>query len=619
MKGIPRSFWLFLLFEVIFCVHVDAQVVKIMPIGNSITYDYNQADGSNPRPIGVRISYRYKLYQLLTEAGYTFDFVGSEDSGNDYFQNEEMDDNAGFPGITDAGLASLLQTGINPTNGLTVSQGPYLQTYDADIILLHIGTNDLDESPDDVEEILDVIRSYDSDVFIIVARIINRYKHASSLTTLFNDNVEAMIAARGDERIVSVDMEDGAGIDYWYELDDEIHPNIYSYPKMAVVWFNAIENLNSAPVISAVPQQNTAEDTDFSGLSLDNYVSDDEIDAQMNWTFRLQASSHLSAYIDANRVLHVSPNVADWYGSETLRLIVEDSGNGAFRKKDSIDVIYHVDPVNDPPVISSTPGYFTDEDVEYNYILQASDVDDNIADLSYSAVDLPSWLSFNPTTRVLSGIPTNSDLGNNHVVLRVSDNNTSKDQAFDLVVNNVNDAPVITSEPVLSIQENQGYLYELTASDVDVGDVLSFLAITKPDWMNFAVSSTSAMLVGSPAKTDVGTHTVVLHVSDGEAIDSQRFIVTVTPLSATESFSDDANAYAFPNPVLNKLQIKLPSKEISRIEIYSLSGVVQKQIDSRDTDMVEIDVSELVSGIYAYKVLLKNSIINGKFVKNNTY
>lgn len=616
MKGIVRSFLLLLLLEIFSLLHVSAQVVKIMPMGNSITYDYNQADGSNPRPIGVRISYRYKLYQLLTEAGYTFDFIGSEDSGNDYFQNEEMDDNAGFPGITDAGLANLLLTGINPTNGSTVSQGPYLQTYNADIILLHIGTNDLDESPDDVEEILDVIRFYDSDVFIIVARIINRYKHASTLTTLFNDNVEAMIAARGDERIVSVDMEDGAGINYEYELDDEIHPNVNSYPKMAVVWFNAIENLNSVPVISPVPQQNTAEDTVFPGLSLDNYVTDDESDARMNWTFRLQASSHLSASIDANRVLHVSQKVADWFGSETLRLIVEDSGNGAFIKKDSIDVVYHVNPVNDPPVISSTSEYVTDEDAVYNYILQASDVDNNTADLSYSAVDLPSWLSFNPITRVLSGIPTNSDVGNNHVVLRVSDNNTSKDQAFDIMVHNVNDPPVITSEPVLSIQENQGYLYELTASDVDGGDVLSFSAIKKPGWMSFAASSTSAMLIGNPTNTDVGTHSVVLHVSDGEAIDSQRFIITVAPLSATGRVIDDANAYAFPNPVMNKLQIKLPSKETYRIEIYSLAGVVLKQIDSRYADVVEIDVAELASGIYTYKIFQKNTIICGKFVKD---
>ena len=68
-------------------------------MGNSITFDNNSLDNP-PRPDGVRISYRYKLYQLITEAGYSFDFTGSENAGNNFFQNAEIDDNAGFPGIT---------------------------------------------------------------------------------------------------------------------------------------------------------------------------------------------------------------------------------------------------------------------------------------------------------------------------------------------------------------------------------------------------------------------------------------------------------------------------------------------------------------------------------------
>lgn len=214
------------------------RVIRILPLGDSITYDNRRKD---MRPTGVRLSYRYRLYELLTEADYNFDFVGSENAGNRYL-GDEMDDNAGFPGITDAQLAVLIGTGFSEQRGAQLTPGPYLETYPADVILLHIGTNHVDASPDDVQDILDNIRKSDPDVYIIVARIINRYPY-DEVTTSFNDNVEAMVAGREDTRIVMVDMEDGAGIDYYTDMDDDLHPNHLGYEKMASVWFKALADL----------------------------------------------------------------------------------------------------------------------------------------------------------------------------------------------------------------------------------------------------------------------------------------------------------------------------------------------------------------------------------------
>lgn len=219
-----------------------APPVRIMPLGDSITYGNRRKD---MRPVGVRIAYRYALHNLLESAGYTFDFVGSEDAGERYL-GAEMDDNAGFPGITDEQLAVLISTGYAGHTDRQVTPGPYLETHPADIILLHIGTNHIDSSPDDVEAILDNIRVSDPDVTIIIARIINRYP-TSEVTTTFNDNVEAMVKARADSRIVMVDMEDGAGIDYYTDMDDDLHPNHLGYDKMAAAWFDALTALTTAP------------------------------------------------------------------------------------------------------------------------------------------------------------------------------------------------------------------------------------------------------------------------------------------------------------------------------------------------------------------------------------
>jgi hypothetical protein len=241
---------LFPLLSMLISTTTNAQVIRIMPLGDSITYDNRRSD---IRPNGVRISYRYTLHNLLKSAGCAFDFVGSENFGERYL-GTEMDDNAGFPGITDDQLAVLINTGYSGRTSTQVTPGPYLETYPADIILLHIGTNHVDASPDDVEDILDTIRISDQDVYIIMARIVNRYPH-DDVTTTFNDNVEAMVKARADKRIIMVDMENGAGIDYYTDMDDDLHPNHLGYDKMAVVWYMALIALISTPEFSGAPNQ----------------------------------------------------------------------------------------------------------------------------------------------------------------------------------------------------------------------------------------------------------------------------------------------------------------------------------------------------------------------------
>ena len=47
-----------------------------------------------------------------------------------------------------------------------------------------------------------------------------------------------------------VDMENGAGIDYYTDMDDDLHPNHLGYDKMAAVWFAALDALLSTPEFS---------------------------------------------------------------------------------------------------------------------------------------------------------------------------------------------------------------------------------------------------------------------------------------------------------------------------------------------------------------------------------
>jgi len=183
-----------------------------MPLGDSITSGDNYGDNN---------AFRRVLWELLTGSGYDFDFVGSLQDGNFIERQHE-----GHNGWTDAQIAADVYT--------------FLEVNPAKIVLLHIGTNGLNTNPADVERILDEIDRWENDntetVIVILARIINRQGHVCpnpSTTTTFNNNVAAMASARINDRIVIVDMECGAGLDYQADMADLLHPNITGFSKLA--------------------------------------------------------------------------------------------------------------------------------------------------------------------------------------------------------------------------------------------------------------------------------------------------------------------------------------------------------------------------------------------------
>ncbi len=259
-----------------------SKIYKILPLGNSITYDDRANDTRN---VGEKAGYRRWLYNLLKQAGYNFNFIGSEHSGGNYLP-AGYDDNGGFPGITDDELLYLLQTGHLVQDGQNIDRyvtvGPYLNTFNPDIILLHIGTNGNDEeggtSAFDVENILDQIDVYENfsgnSVIVLLARIINRSPNQSYVNT-FNNNVVSMALDRVNnynndaypDNIKIVDMQDSAGFDYTIDpfgtvgdgisgdMSDNLHPNDKGYKKMAEQWFKALKSiLPSPPIIIEQPE-----------------------------------------------------------------------------------------------------------------------------------------------------------------------------------------------------------------------------------------------------------------------------------------------------------------------------------------------------------------------------
>lgn len=103
---------------------------------------------------------------------------------------------------------------------------------------------------------------------------------------------------------------------------------------------------------------------------------------------------------------------------------------------------------NVSPDFSSTPPTTTNEDEAFLYQATATDPDGDA--LTFFLVQGPLGMSLDGVSGALEWLPVQKDIGEHSVLLRVEDGQGGSDeQSFTLTVLNVNDAPVITSQPSL--------------------------------------------------------------------------------------------------------------------------------------------------------------------------
>lgn len=188
--------------------------------------------------------------------------------------------------------------------------------------------------------------------------------------------------------------------------------------------------------------------------------------------------------------------------------------------------------INTAPTVLSDPLTEARPGVAYSYTVIAEDIDGD--SLTYTALALPGWLSFNPVTHTLCATPGEQDVGDQHVNIRISDGDLHTDHTFILSVSNANHAPVFTSEPPTSAVVGDAYTYSITAQDID-GDELIYSAPVLPDWMIF--NSDSLVISGVPDSSDIGRNDVCMQVSDGTVTAEQNFPVFVKNVNTPPSFT----------------------------------------------------------------------------------
>lgn len=207
------------------------QTPKIMPLGDSITEGFEE----------YLISYRRDLWHMLDQSGYSVDFVGTK-----------ADTPAGTfdPTILDFDLDYEAYSGWRAeqvNSQLTTS----LQLVDPDIVLLHLGTNDIFQGESVVSTISDLtttitmLRADNPDVLILLAQIIPM---GSPSVVPFNNEIAVLANSITTEQSPVLLVDHYTGYNESVLNFDNWHPNASGEAEMAARWFAALEPFFQEPI-----------------------------------------------------------------------------------------------------------------------------------------------------------------------------------------------------------------------------------------------------------------------------------------------------------------------------------------------------------------------------------
>jgi lysophospholipase L1-like esterase len=188
----------------------------ILPLGDSITASAKTK------------SYRYYLQDTLTKNGYEFNFVGSKK--NQTFDNFDPD-HEGRSGWRADEISRYL--------------GDWLKGYTPDVVLLHIGHNDIFDGETtaeiiaDIEKIIDLLQADNPKVTIFLAQIIYPNWNNTKWSNL-NQEIPGLAERKTTAKSSVIPVNQNETFIPAEDTIDNCHPNDSGDQKIAQQWYKSI-------------------------------------------------------------------------------------------------------------------------------------------------------------------------------------------------------------------------------------------------------------------------------------------------------------------------------------------------------------------------------------------
>lgn len=191
-----------------------------MPLGDAITDGLGMTGGGG---------YRVEMFRLALESGMDFTFVGSQHNGPTHISG------ISFPNSHEGHLGATIQQ-----IDLMIQKNTLL--VDPNIILLHIGTNDMFQNPTGAAArlgvFMDNITARVPDALLVVSNIIP-FPAVANAVNQYNSEIPHLVEQRRlrGKNVMFVDQFSGFPPS---QMPDGVYPNAQGYARMGQIWFNAI-------------------------------------------------------------------------------------------------------------------------------------------------------------------------------------------------------------------------------------------------------------------------------------------------------------------------------------------------------------------------------------------
>ncbi len=310
----------------------------------------------------------------------------------------------------------------------------------------------------------------------------------------------------------------------------------------------AVDAVNDAPEIAPIPVLRGLRNKPFAAVLSEGFASDIDGDALLI-EVRAVGGAALPAWLSwdpVSRTLGGTPP-ADFTGTVELEILAADASEQAIR-----EVLVSIEPGNTAPVIVNALADVTSlEDTALSFVIPAgsfSDVDGDALTLTATLANgdaLPGWLVFDGTT--FAGTPPQDFNGLLDIAVTASDGELSVSDTFALMIDPVNDAPVVATplgdQTVIGGTSVDIVVPSGAFSDVD-GDTLTLSASLAdgsalPGWLVFDAGTGG--FTGSAPNADA-TFDIRVSASDGSLSASDDFVMNI---EADDGSGGSTGGFAF--------------------------------------------------------------------------
>jgi len=275
--------------------------------------------------------------------------------------------------------------------------------------------------------------------------------------------------------------------------------------------------VNDVPIITGIPALNISEDSGTHQINLSVYADDVETPAtDLIYSVILSDLQKVSCGI-SGVVMSLVPH-QNYTGIANCTVIVNDTINSSL----PIEILINVTPANDNPTINSSPVVTALENSPYSYQVNAYDIDGDL--LAYQLTTKSQWMEIS-SSGLIGGVPRNEDVGNNNVVVKVTDTQGSYvTQSFVVSVENVNNPPnkPLSVTPInnsVVITDSVRIMWNLS-TDIDAEEQIIIYSVYNSN------DSSNITFIGSTQETNF-TATMLRHnttyfwfISASDGIDS---------------------------------------------------------------------------------------------------